>query len=69
LRWLVAYQQLRDGKAAEARRALAPVAFDPHGGKAGAAAAAIIAKLDSSGIKAALESWDAMSSKDLEGES
>ena len=32
LRVQSAYQYLLDGKLAEARKALAPVAFDPHGG-------------------------------------
>jgi Flp pilus assembly protein TadD len=59
LRMNAARQLLVDGKAAEARRALAPIAFDPHGGTLGQAVAAVIAKLDSSGTKAALEAWDA----------
>ncbi|HEX8061839.1 MAG TPA: hypothetical protein VF535_01345 [Allosphingosinicella sp.] len=59
LRMNAARQLLVDGKAAEARRALAPIAFDPHGGALGQAVAAVIAKLDSSGTKAALEAWDA----------
>jgi tetratricopeptide (TPR) repeat protein len=59
LRMNAARQLLVDGKAAEARRALAPIAFDPHGGLLGQAVAAVIAKLDSSGAKAALEAWDA----------
>ncbi|HYJ82282.1 MAG TPA: hypothetical protein VEW26_05490 [Allosphingosinicella sp.] len=59
LRLNAARQLLVDGKAAEARRALAPIAFDPHGGELGQAVVAVIAKLDSSGAKAALEAWDA----------
>jgi Flp pilus assembly protein TadD len=59
LRMNAARQLLVDGKAAEARRALAPIAYDPHGGALGQAVAAVIAKLDSSGAKAALEAWDA----------
>jgi len=58
LRMNAARQLLVDGKAAEARRALAPIAFDPHGGTLGEAVAAVIARLDSSGTKAALEAWD-----------
>lgn len=58
LRMNTARQLLVDGKAAEARRALAPIAFDPHGGNFGQAVAAVIARLDSSGTKAALEAWD-----------
>ncbi|HEU0098247.1 MAG TPA: hypothetical protein VFQ67_05660 [Allosphingosinicella sp.] len=59
LRMNAARQLLVDGKATEARRALAPIAYDPHGGTLGQAVAAVIAKLDSSGTKAALEAWDA----------
>lgn len=58
LRMNAARQLLVDGKSAEARRALAPIAFDPHGGPLAQAVAAVIAKLDSSGAKAALEAWD-----------
>jgi Flp pilus assembly protein TadD len=58
LRMNAARQLLVDGRAAEARRALAPIAYDPHGGTLGQAVAAVIAKLDSSGAKAALEAWD-----------
>lgn len=65
LRMDSARQLLVDGKAAEARRALAPIAYDPHGGTFGQAVAAVIAKLDASGAKAALEAWDA-ASKDPE---
>lgn len=58
LRINVARQQLVDGKAAEARAALASIAYDPHGGALGQAVTAVIAKLDESGTKAALELWD-----------
>ncbi|HEX8241496.1 MAG TPA: hypothetical protein VF574_17300 [Allosphingosinicella sp.] len=58
LRMNTARQLLVDGKAAAARAALAPVAFDPHGGALGQAVTAIIARLDQSGPKAALELWD-----------
>jgi hypothetical protein len=59
LRMNVARQLLVDGKSAEARAALAPIAFDPHGGPLGQAVAAVIARLDESGAKAALEAWEA----------
>jgi hypothetical protein len=59
LRLRAARQLLVDGKAADARAALVPIAYDPHGGAFGQAVAAVIAKLDSSGAKAALEAWDA----------
>ncbi|HEX8124107.1 MAG TPA: hypothetical protein VF548_00830 [Allosphingosinicella sp.] len=63
LRMDAARQLLVDGKAAEARRALTPIAYDPHGGALGQAIAAVIAKLDSSGPKAALETWDSAEAK------
>jgi hypothetical protein len=58
LRMNVARQLLVDGKAAEARAALAPIAFDPHGGALGRAVTAIIAKIDEVGAGAALAVWD-----------
>ena len=61
LRMNSARQLLVDGKAAEARLALTPIAYDPHGGALGQAIAAVIAKLDSGGAKAALEAWDSAS--------
>lgn len=63
LRMNAARQLLVDGKAAEARRALTPIAYDPHGGALGQAIAAVIAKLDSGGAKAALEAWDSTDEK------
>jgi tetratricopeptide (TPR) repeat protein len=69
LRWMLALQKLRDGKGADARRALAPVAFDPHGGKAAKAAAAIIAKLDADGAAAALEAWETLGADKAAAES
>jgi tetratricopeptide (TPR) repeat protein len=67
LRMNAARQLLVDGKAAEARRALIPIAYDPHGGELAEAIAAVIAKLDSDGAKAALEAWD-QAQKDSEKE-
>ena len=61
LRWLVGSQHLHDGKATEARAALAPIAFSPHGGEQAKAAAAILAKLDAGGTAAALEAMEAQS--------
>ncbi|MGZ8298394.1 MAG: hypothetical protein ACXWU4_14710, partial [Allosphingosinicella sp.] len=49
LRINAARQLLVDGRAAEARLALAPIAYDPHGGTFGQAVAAIIVKLDQGG--------------------
>lgn len=57
LRMQSAYQYLRDGKLANARKALVPVAFDPHGQSAAKLARAAIARIDagdSKGAEAAL---------------
>lgn len=61
LRMMVAFQMLRDGRPQDARNALVPVAFDPHGGGISQAAAAVLAKLDSSGAKDALKSLQSAS--------
>ena len=55
LRMTVARQHLVDGKAAEARAALAPLAFDPHAGGMGKFVGTIIQAIDSGGAKAALD--------------
>ncbi len=47
LRMNLAGQQLREGRLAEARYNLTPVAYAPHSGRMGAAARAILAKMDS----------------------
>lgn len=57
LRWMVAQQHLRDGKGPEARITLAPLAFDPHGGKGSEMASNLLALIDSKGAKDALEEW------------
>jgi tetratricopeptide (TPR) repeat protein len=57
LRMTAARQMLIDGKAAQARAALAPIAFDPHVGGMGEKVAAIIKTLDESGPKAALDAF------------
>jgi tetratricopeptide (TPR) repeat protein len=58
LRIKVARQLLVDRKGPEARAALIPLAFDPHGGGLGQAMLTIMAKLDESGPEAALAAWD-----------
>jgi tetratricopeptide (TPR) repeat protein len=58
LRMQVAHQYLVDGKGAEARAVLAPIAFNPHGGAMSEAIQAIIATIDESGASAALAFWD-----------
>jgi tetratricopeptide (TPR) repeat protein len=55
LRMMAAFQYLADNKPAEARAALAPVAFAPHGGGMAKVASAVIAKIDSGAGKAALD--------------
>ena len=55
LRWMVGRQHLIDGKAEDARHALAPLAFDPHGGALAKAAAAVLEQLGSGGAEAALK--------------
>lgn len=61
LRIMVGRHFLFEGKAAEARAALAPVAFDPHAGPRGAQIRAVLAKLDEAGPRAALAAWNAQS--------
>lgn len=60
LRWMVAQQHLRDKKGPDARAALAPIAFAPHGGKGAEMAASIIAKLDGGGVEEALKTWESL---------
>jgi tetratricopeptide (TPR) repeat protein len=57
LRLMMAFQHLQDNKAAEARQTLSPLAFNPHGGGMAKAAALVLDKLASGGVKAALEAW------------
>jgi tetratricopeptide (TPR) repeat protein len=63
LRWMTAHQHLQDGKAKEARAALAPLAFDPHGGESAKQASSIVAKLDAEGAAAALAAWEKFGEK------
>jgi tetratricopeptide (TPR) repeat protein len=58
LRLSVARQHLLDGKAAEAKTALAPIASAAHGGTRSDFAAAILAKLEEKGTTAATEEWE-----------
>lgn len=57
LRMQAAYVLLEQGKAPDARRVLGPVAFAPHGGDTATFAGELIAKIDTGGVKAALERW------------
>lgn len=69
LRLRVAWQHLVDGKAAEARAALAPIAFDPHGGRAAQLAADLVEKLDQGHVEEALKSWQKANEKEAQSES
>jgi hypothetical protein len=53
---------LEEGKLKDARAALAPVAYSPHGGSISETAARMIAEIDKGDAKAALESLDNKSS-------
>jgi predicted Zn-dependent protease len=54
LRMNSAVAYLRDGKLAEAKRALTPVAYDPHGGSLADVARAMIGRINSGDTKSAL---------------
>lgn len=54
VRFLLARQLLREGRAKPARTVLAPVAFSPHGGKTKKTAEKVIASIDGSDVPAAL---------------
>ena len=54
LRMTSAVAYLKEGKSAEAKRALTPVAYDPHGGGLADVARAMIGKIDSGNATAAL---------------
>ena len=68
LRMRVARQYLVDGKAPEARAALAPVAYDPHGGEFGKSIQAILATLEEKGAPAALAAWNSLGTKNANAE-
>lgn len=58
LRVQVARQQLLDGKLAQAKAAIAPVAYNPHAGKAREQASAVMTKIDAGDAKGALALLD-----------
>ena len=58
LRMQSAYQYLRDNKLAEARKALVPIAFDPHSQGAAKSAQAAIAKIDAGDAKGAQKAME-----------
>ena len=57
VRLMLGHQYLEDGKAAEARAALAPAAYSPHGGPVADFAGRVIAAVDSGGAAAGLKAW------------
>ena len=59
LRMMLGHQYLVDGKGPEARAALAPAAYSPHGGPAAEFAARVIAAIDKGGAAAGLQAWNA----------
>jgi len=69
LRLLAARQYLVDGKVREARAALAPLAFDPHGGDAARGLQEVLARLDA-GARAsdALAAWNRIAATDSGGD-
>lgn len=58
LRLMLGYQMLVDGKGPEARAALAPVAYHPHGGGMAEFAARVVTAIDSGGAQAGLKAWN-----------
>jgi hypothetical protein len=58
LRLQVAHQHLTDGKLAEAQTALAPVAYNPHGGTVRDWAVKVMARLKAGDSKGALAAWE-----------
>lgn len=58
LRLMLGYQMLKDGNGPEARAALVPVAYNPHGGELAAFAGRVIAAIDQGGAEAGLEMWE-----------
>jgi tetratricopeptide (TPR) repeat protein len=58
LRLMLGYQMLQDGKAPDARAALAPVAYHPHGGGLAEFAAKVVAAIDKGGAEAGLKAWN-----------
>lgn len=59
LRAQSAFQYLRDGKLAEARKALAPIAFDPHGGGYAKMARTAMERIDAGDGKGAQQAMSA----------
>jgi hypothetical protein len=61
LRWMSAQQYLINGKAADARKRLAPLAFDPHGGELSERTRKVIDLIDAGKPKEALSEFRAKS--------
>jgi tetratricopeptide (TPR) repeat protein len=60
LRWMAVRQLLVDGKLAEARRTMAPIAYDPHGGIARAKARDVLSAIEGDGPMKAVAMIDAV---------
>lgn len=61
VRWMAGRLLVADGKLKEARRVLAPLAYDPHGGSSGARVMSALTALDKDDGKAALAALDGQS--------
>jgi hypothetical protein len=57
LRLMLGRQMLVDGKGEDARAALAPVAYHPHGGGLAEFAGRVVAAIDKGGTEAGLKAW------------
>ena len=64
VRMTAARQYLVDGKTAEARSALAPIAYDPHAGELATLASLMVTVIDSGGAAAALKALEANAKPD-----
>lgn len=58
LRLMLGHQMLLDGKGKDAREALAPAAYHPHGGGLAEFAGRVVAAIDSGGAEAGLKAWN-----------
>jgi len=67
LRLLASRQLLKDGRAAEAKQAIAPLAFDPHGGALRDIAKKVVGDMDrgdSTGAVKLIDDWEKPVEKD-----
>lgn len=66
LRMQVVHQHLKDGKAADARRLLGPIAYNPHGGPVRLWAGKLMDRLAADDAKGALVLWNEQTAKTVE---